>query len=119
MSRADGVYALTRRRGLSGTARRLTDTTADPRTGVRSDTTVDTTVRYMVKQETTFSRLFRAQQTQQRVGEATFVIWIPDVDSVFTELTQEDRIIYQGKTYEVWSSSVEDTALVVTAREYE
>lgn len=119
MARPDGVYALTRRRGSTGVVKRLTGTSANPQTGVRTDTYTDTTVRFMQKGATQFSRLFRAQQTQQRIGDTTFVIWLPDVEAIFTELTTEDQITYGGKTYEVLTSDVEDTALVITAREYQ
>lgn len=119
MTRADGAYAITRRAGRSGTVQRLTGTTANPETGERTDTFTDTTVRFMYKGATSYTRLYRAERTQQRVGDTTFVIYLPDVDSVFTELTTEDRIVYSGKTYEVMSSDTEDNGLIVTAREYQ
>jgi hypothetical protein len=72
----------------------------------------------MFKGPIQYSRLFRAQATQQRVGDTEFIIWFPDIEAVFTELQAEDQIVHGGRTYEVVSSAVEDTALVVMAREY-
>ena len=119
----DGAYALTRRRGKSGTVSRLTNSSANPKTGLKSDTVVATTVRWLFKQQTQFSRLYRASMTQQNVGDTTFVMWLPDVESVFstlfTELRPEDTITYEGSTYSVVSSSIEDNALIVTAREFQ
>lgn len=117
--RTDGTYALTRRRGRSATVKRLTGHTADPETGAQTPTTVDTTVRWVFKGPTAWSRLYRAEQTQTRVGDTTFIIYLPDVEATFSELTQEDQIVYSGTTFEVVSSMVEDTALVITARKFE
>ena len=118
MTRPDAAYAITRRRGITATITRLTGHTADPETGDKTPTTVTTTVRWMFKQPTQYSRLFRAEATQQRVGDTTFVMWLPDVETAFTSLRQEDYITYESKRYEVISSAIEDTAFVVTAREF-
>jgi hypothetical protein len=72
----------------------------------------------MVKEHTQYSRLLRAEATQQRVGQVTFVMWLKDVESVFTELQAEDYITFGGKRYDVVTSTVEDTSFVVTATEY-
>lgn len=117
--RTDGAYALTRRRGRPATVTRLTDHTADPKTGEQTPVTVDTAVRWMFKSPTTWSRLYRAEQTQTRIGDTTFVMWVKDVELVFTELTQEDWITYSGAKYEVISSAIEDEAFIVTARKFD
>jgi len=118
MSRPDGAYSLTRRRGKTGTVTRVTGSTANAETGARVDTTVTTTVRYLFRGPTNWSRLYRAEMTQQRVGGTTFVIWLPDVEAVFTELRADiDTITQDGKTYVVVDSAVEDNALVITAKD--
>lgn len=116
--RADGAYALTRRRGKTATVTRLTDHSADPETGDKTPTTADTTVRWMFKQPTQSFRLYRADQTQTDIGDTTFIMWLRDVKADFTKLTPEDSITYEGVTYKVVTSVVEDEGLVVTAREF-
>lgn len=117
MTRADSTYAITRQKGSTGTIRRVTDTTANPQTGKRTDTVVSTTVRWLVGGTISYSRLLRAQATQQRVGDTEFLIYLPDVQSVFTELQAEDQIIQDGRTFEVISSYTKGTALHVMAQE--
>lgn len=117
--RTDGAYSLTRRRGKSTTITRLTAQTADPKTGVKTPTETTSTVRWVFKQPTQYIRLFRAEQTQTRVGDTTFIMWLPDVEDSFTALSQEDSITYQGERFDVVSSSIEDNAFIVTARKFE
>jgi len=117
--RTDGAYSLTRRRGRTATVSRVTGHSANAQTGTKTETVVTTTVRWVFKQPTQYMRLYRAEQTQTRVGDTTFIMWLPDVESTFTSLTQEDYITYAGERYEVVSSSVEDQAFVVTARKFE
>ena len=119
MIRPDGAYQITRRRGSTGTVTRVTANTADPETGERTPTEVTTTVRWMFKQHTQYHRLFRAEQTQTRVGDTTFIMWLPDVETAFTTLRQEDYITFGGDRYEVVTSVIEDEAFVVTARKFE
>ena len=119
MIRTDGGYAITRRRGSTGTITRLTGFSADPQTGEKTPTEVVTTVRWMFKQPTQYHRLFRAEATQTRVGDTTFIIWLPDVEDTFTTLSQEDYVTYGGERYDVVSSGVEDNAFVITARKFE
>ena len=118
MTRTDGAYNLTRRRGRSATVTRLTSSTADPETGVKTPCEDTTTVRWMFKQPTAYHRLYRSEMTQQRVGDTTFIMWLPDVKEEFTSLRQEDIITWDGTRYEVVSSGIEDNAFVVTAREF-
>lgn len=117
--RTDGAYALTRRRGKTATVTRLTGHTADPETGAKTATETTTTVRWMFKQPTQYTRLYRAEATQTRIGDTTFIMWFQDVKNDFTKLEQEDYITYDGDRYEVVSSEVEDNAFVVTARKFE
>lgn len=111
----DGAYALTRRRGKQATVTRLKLNRAVPETGVRHDLEEETVVRWVAKQPTNYTRLFRAEATQQRVGETMFIFWLPDVERSFTKLRQEDFITYDGARYNVVSSTIEDTAFLVTA----
>lgn len=113
----DGAYALTRRHGTTATVTRLATSTANPETGENTDTVTNNTFRRVVKQPTQYHRIYRAQATQQDVGETTFIFWLKDVQSYFTRLRQEDYITFGGKRYNVVTSVVEETALVVTARE--
>jgi len=73
----------------------------------------------MFKQVTQYTRLYRAEQTQTRVGDTTFIMWLPDVRAIFTSLSQEDFITYESERYEVVTSGIEDQAFVVTARKFE
>jgi len=116
--RTDASYALTRRRGKQAVVSRLTGHSANPETGEQITTTEDTTVRWVFQGPTQWSRLYRAEATQTRVGDTTFIFHLPDVEATFTELTQEDYITYESVRYEVISSDVEDNALVVTARKF-
>ena len=114
---ASEAYALTRAKGSTGTVTRLTGNTFNSTTGTHTDTEVTTTVRWLVKEHTRYSRLLRASATQQKIGETTFLIYLPDVDSVFTELDAEDYITQGGKRYEVVSSETFPDSIVVTATE--
>jgi hypothetical protein len=118
MTRQDGAYNLTRRRGKTATVTRLTGHSSDPETGAQTPTTVTTTVRWMSKDPTQYSRLFRAQQTQTDIGDTTFTMWLPDVSATFTTLTQEDYITYDGVKYEVVSATIEGNGFLVTARKF-
>ncbi len=115
--RTSPAYAITRRRGKTGTIKRLTGTTADDNNLTRSDTFTDTVVRYMFKSHTQYSRLLRASAAQQRVGDVTFIVCLVDVS--FTSVQAEDRIEYQGQTFEVISSEVVDDGIVITARVFD
>jgi len=115
--RQSPAYAITRRRGKVGTIKRLTGTTTDDDNLTRSDVTTDTVVRNMYKGETRYSRLLRGEATQQRVGDVTFVVYLKDVD--FTSVQTEDKVEYQGQTFEVVSSQIQDDGLVITARVYD
>jgi hypothetical protein len=117
--RTSPAYAITRRRGKSGTIRRLTGGTVDDDNLTRSDVFTDTVVRYLYKGDTRYSRLVRAEAAQQRVGDVTFIICLKDVEAVFTSLQTEDRIVFQGQTFEVVSSGIQDDGLVVTARVFD
>lgn len=121
MSKPDGVYATTRRRGKQGTINKLTGTTADPKTGIRTDVVSTTTVRWMVKEPTAHSRIIRAEAVQTQIGETTFVCWTKDatVAALIAAggVDQEDWVTFEGRRYEVVSSTVEDTGLIITARE--
>jgi hypothetical protein len=111
----DAAYALTRRRGLPAVVSRVTNSTANAETGAITDTVTSTTVRRVVKEPTRYGRLYRANATQQDIGETTFIFWLEDIS--FTKLDQEDYITQDGIRYDVVTSAVEETALVVTARE--
>lgn len=113
----DGAYALTRRRGTTATVTRLGTSTANPETGVITDTVTTNTFRRVVKQPTQYHRIYRAQAAQQDIGETSFIFWLPDIAAYFTRLRQEDYITMGGVRYNVVTSVVEETALFVTARE--
>lgn len=117
MQRTSPAYAITRKRGKPGTIRRLTGTTTDDDNLTRSDVTTDTSVRFMFKTNTQYSRLFRATATQQRVGDVTFIVCLKDI--TFDSVQAEDKIIYGGQTFEVVSSDLQDDGLIVTARVYD
>jgi len=114
--RTSPAYAITRRRGKLGTVKRLTGTTTDDDNLTRADVTTDTIVRFMYKSNTQYSRLLRATAAQQRVGDVSFIICLKDV--TFTALQSEDKIEYQGQTFQVITSDILDDGLVITARLY-
>ena len=115
MIRPDGAYELTRRRGEQVTVTRVTSTAPNPLSGLKNATTVDTIVRWAVHMPTEYSRIFRAEATQQRIGASQFIMWTGDLD--FTSLTQDDYITIGDDRYEVISSVIEDTAFIVTANQ--
>ncbi len=109
------MYAATRRRGRSAVVTQQTGNTYDRASGANTPTTVVTTVRWVAKEPTKYSRLIRATASQQRIGDTTFVFWLRDIQAVFTELDTEDFITYLGERYDVVTSEIFETGLVVTA----
>ena len=116
---ADPTYATVLRRGKRGVIKRVATSTADPKTGIRTDTPApDIKVRRMHKEPTTNTRLYRAKAADQDIGETTFIMTVRDVKRQLPalRLTQEAFIEWQGSRYEVVSDVVEDeTSYVVTA----
>ena len=117
MPRTSPAYAITRRRGKTGTIRRLTLSTTDDDNLTRSDGTTDTVIRRLYKGETRYNRLLRQTATQQRVGDVTFIVCLKDI--TFTSVQTEDRVIQDGVTYEVISSYIQDDGLVIEARVFD
>jgi hypothetical protein len=109
----DSTYEITRKRGVPATIRQLSTTSADPLTGDRTDVTIDTVVRNVVVEPTPYSRVISAKEVQQDVGATTVIFWAKDIPAI-TRLRQEDRIIVSAAEYNVVSSVLEETALVVT-----
>ena len=113
----DAIYAGTRRKGRSATVTRQTGNTYDRKSGVNAPTTVVTPVRWVIKEPTKYSRFLRASATQQRVGDTTFVFLLRDIKAVFTSLDTEDFITFDSVRYNVVTSELFETGLVVTATE--
>lgn len=115
----DAAYALTRREGSTGSVIRTTgDGSINPQTGDVTASETTTTVRWLYKEPTAYRRLMRAKAVQQDIGATTFIIWTGDVS--FTKLDPDDRIVKDGVTYHVMTSTLEDeTSLVITANEVE
>jgi len=113
----DAIYAATRRNGKSTTVTQVTGNTYNRTSGVNTPTTVVTTVRWVTKEPTKYSRLIRATASQQRIGETTFVFLFKDIKNDFTELDTEDFITFEGVRYDVVSSELFKTGLVVTANQ--
>lgn len=113
----DAAYALTRREGSSGVVTRVTgDGSFNPETFEVAPTTTTTTVRWLYKEPTKYSRFVRGQATKQDVGQTTFIMWTKDVD--FTNLDPDDFITQDGVNYQVRTTTIEDkTSFVVTADE--
>lgn len=112
----DAAYALTRREGRTATIVQVPSVAADPETGAREQVSVVTNVRNVVKEPTAYSRILRAQATQQDVGTTTFIFWTRDIPAI-TRLEVEDYIIMGGVKHMVVTSAIERTSLVVTAKE--
>lgn len=113
---ADVAYFETRRKGRRTTIVQVGSVTANPETGARVGATTVTNVRLGLKEQTAYHRIVKAQACQQDVGMTTFIFWTRDVPAI-TKLTVEDYIIRDGVKYNVVSSVIEDTALVVMATE--
>lgn len=116
---ADPTYATVLRRGKPGVIKRISTSVADPKTGIRTDTSApDIKVRRMYKEPTSNTRLYRANAADQDIGETTFIMMVREVKRQLPELrlTQEAFIEWQGSRYEVVSDVVEDeAAYIVTA----
>ena len=112
----DPIYARTRR-GRSAVVTRQIGNTYNRTSGENLPITVDTTVRWVSKEPVKYSRLLRATATQQRIGDTTFVFWLRDIQTDFTELDTEDFITYENVRFDVVTSEQFDTGLVVTATE--
>lgn len=111
----DPVYSLTRRRGSTAIVLVVTGVATNPETGAKTPTKTDYTVRWAVMGPTQFSRLIRAQASQQEIGTTTFTMYSKDLS--FSSLDQEAYITFGGRRYEVVSSELVDTAFIVTVRE--
>lgn len=114
---ADPVYALTRRRGKKATVTIFSDSgyTFDVETGQQTGGETTHTIRFMVKEDTKYSRIMRANTVESNIGDTTFIMWLRDVKANFTRLDGEDFITFDGLRYDVITSGVEDTGLVITA----
>lgn len=114
----DGTYQQTRKSGKECVVTRLTGNPGfDPKTGVATETDSNTTVRWVTKEPTKYSRIMQAEVTQHDIGDTTFIIYTKDV--TFGRLDPDDYITWPtgGTRYEVVSCDVEGTAMLVTARE--
>lgn len=115
---SDPAYAQTRREGQRGVITQILDSSANPETGEQTDSKCVTKVRWMVKEPTKYTRIYRAEATQQDIGDTTFIMWSKDKDlrGVTFPLKQESYIDYDGERYEVVSSWTERTSRLITAR---
>lgn len=110
----DVGYSLTRREGHPATVVVTGATVTTPETGEREMATTTYNLQCVAKAHMTYSRLLAAQAAQRDVGDTQFVIWTGDVP--FTRLKTEDYIIQSGDKYQVVTSELFGTAIVVTAR---
>jgi len=117
MTRTDAAYELTRRARTAIVVSRVTDTSSNPQTGLKTPVIATTTVRNAAIEPTKYGKLLRADAVQQRIGKTTVIMWTGDLD--FTELTTEDfiTITSSSKKLQVIESSVEGTSFVVTCEE--
>jgi hypothetical protein len=69
----------------------------------------------MVVEPVQYTRLIRAQATQQDIGQTQITVWTKDVS--FTKVSQEDHITHNGIRYEVVGYTIEGTSFVITANE--
>lgn len=114
---ADPTYSLTRRRGKKATVTVFSDAgfSFDVETGEQTGGETTYTVRFMVKEDTRYSRIMRANTVESNIGDTTFIMWLRDVKANFTRLDGEDFITFAGLRYDVVTSVIEDTGLVITA----
>lgn len=117
----DVGYQMTRHPGsvhaiVEATVIEVNSVEANPRTGVRTYDYALINVENVVKEPTRYAAFISAREASQDVGDTTFVFWSEDVP--FTKLDPEDYVITSGERYQVVSSRLEDTALVVTAKAY-
>ena len=117
MTRQDAAYEITRRARKAVVVTRVTDTSSDPETGLKTPVIALTIVRNTKIEPTRYTQLLRSDATNQRIGSTTIIMWTKDLD--FTELTTADHITVTatGKKFEVIESSVEDTTFMVTVEE--
>lgn len=113
----DAIYAATRRGTSSAVVTRLTGNKYNKTSGVNTPNQQVTTVRWVVFEPTSYSRLMRASASQQRIGDVTFVFLLRDIEASFRELDTEDFITYKNVRYDVVSSEKFRTGLVVTTVE--
>lgn len=118
----DAIYAATRRmpypsNGVFPTVTVHGGESFNSTTGERTPTETVVTVRWMAKETTAYSMLVRAAAAQAKVGETTFIMWLPDIEADFTALDSEDFITFEGVRYDVVSSERFKTGLLVTATE--
>jgi hypothetical protein len=118
----DAYYAATRRmpypsNGIFPTVTVHGGESFNSETGAKTPTENTYTVRWMAKETTSYSMLVRASAAQAKVGEATFIMWLPDIEANFTALDSEDFITFEGVRYDVVSSERFRTGLLVTATE--
>lgn len=113
---ADAAYQLTRRQGRRAVLVKVTSVGVDYETGERTQNATPINVRRVVRQPINYSRLIKAQATQQDIGDTLFIFWSPDIPG-FTRLEVEDYIIMDGVKFQVRGSALEGTAFVVFAKE--
>lgn len=111
---SDTAYNLTRKKGERVTIIQMVTPDTDPKTGLRTPDVDLTNVRLVVVEPTQYSSIMRAQATQQEVGLTTFLFYQPDISPI-RKLTTEDYLIHGGEKYQVVTSRLEDTSLVITA----
>ena len=114
---SDIAYYETRRQGIRATIVRVPSATANPETGERVGSTQPINVRLVVKEQTSYQRLIKAQAAQQDIGSTTFIFWTRDIPGI-TRLDVEDYIIANGVKHQVVTSVVEGTSFVVTTNEH-
>lgn len=115
---ADATYATVLRRGKRGVIKRQATTSADPKSGIRTETQApDIKVRRMHKEPTTNTRRYASNMAQQDIGDVTFVMMVREVKRQLPSLRleQEAHIEWQGNRYEVVSDVVEEESYIVTA----
>lgn len=109
------AYRATRRKGVKVTVVAHVTTSVNGTTGQRTSQTTVHNVRQVVVEPTTYSRTVKAQAAQQNIGPTTFIFWTRDIP--FRSLTQESYCAYDGKKFQVVSSTLEEDGLIITAKE--
>jgi len=110
---------LTRKKGKRATVTVCTDTgySFDVETGEQAGGEVEYGLRWVVKEPTKYSRVLRANAVEGNIGDTTFIMWTGDTKRKFDRLDGEDFITYEGERYDVVTFVVEDTSVVVTAKQ--
>lgn len=111
---SDAAYELTRRKGQRATVVRLLSSSANEETGERDPIFETRNYRWVVAEPAPVRRVSSPNRAAMDVWESTFLFYARDVN--FVELNAEDYVEFGGRKFQVVTSAVEDSTIVVRTR---